>query len=317
MNFTAAGISLTSSKADDFYLMYFEPIENENSRYRLHVKDQTNTNGHDHDLILVKHLKDAKIKSAIFDFPLSKSLCLSCTLSCPGSELCPQVPITQVRKIINDLLDVDSNLYKINPKKYEVDRKVDDLLELDSDLFAKRTDEHVLSKAFKRRLKRGLSPYANRPLDFWVWQHYYDAYLAVFQTSFDSFGDVSFIHLAYYQYWQKHLPHDTALWETAPQLVLLELYRAEFIEKKQLITLTDINQAPLARLEIVRALTHRLHLIITETQYDKLVRNPRAFSSFLLAIAGLKLEKQSFYDLPNYTEPEKTHFFVPYFLERA
>ena len=79
----------------------------------------------------------------------------------------------------------------------------------------------------------------------------------------------------------------------------------------------DINQAPLARLEIVRALTHRLHLVITETQYDKLVRNPRAFSSFLLAIAGLKLQSKSFYDLPHYTEPDKTHFFVPYFLDRS
>ncbi len=317
MSYTAAGISLTSSKADDFYLMYFETVENENSRYRLHLKDQTDTQGNNHDLILVKHLKDAKIKAAIFDFPLSKSMCLGCTLVCPGSELCPQPPIKFIRDIINNLLEEDSNLYKANPKKYEVDRKTDDLVELDTDLLAKRTDEHVLSKAFKRRLKRGLSPYANRPLDFWVWQHYYDAYLAVFQTSFDSFGDVSFIHLAYYEYWQRHLPKDLTIWETAPQLVLLELYRAELIEKKQLVTLMDINQAPLARLEIVRALTHRLHLIITETQYDKLVRNPRAFNSFLLAVAGLKLETKSYYDLPHYTEPEKTHFFVPYFLDRS
>jgi hypothetical protein len=317
MSFTPAGISLTSSKADDFYLMYFETLENEHLRYRLHLKDQTDTVGNNHDLILVKHLKDAKIKTAIFDFPLSKSLCMNCTLVCPGSELCPQTPIEQVRNIINDLLEEDARLYKLNPKKYEVDRKVDDLFELNTDLLAKRTDEHVLSKAFKRRLKRGLSPYANRPLDFWVWQHYYDAYLAVFQSSFDSFGDVSFIHLAYYEYWQKHLPKEISILETSPQLALLELYRAEIIEKKQLLTLMDINQAPLARLEIVRALTHRLHLIITEMQYDKLVRNPRAFSSFLLAIAGLKLESKNYYDLPQYTEPDKTRFFVPYFLDRS
>ncbi len=312
-----AGISLTSPKSDEFYLMYFEKNEAEPTRYKLHLKDQNDCDGNIHDLILVKHLKDAKIKGAIFDFPLSKSLCLSCTLTCPGSELCPKEPVKKVRHIINNLLEEDARLYKSNPKKYEVERKSDDLFDFDTDLLGKRTDEHVLSKAFKRRLKKGLSPYANRPLDFWVWQHYYDAYLSAFQSSFDSFGDVSFIHLAYYEYWQKHLPKDVALWETAPQLVLLELYRAEFIDKKQLLTLTDINQAPLSRLDIVRALTHRLHLVITETQLDKLVRHPRAFSSFLLAIAGLKLESLNYYDMPEYTEPEATHFFVPYFVARS
>lgn len=317
MTLSPAGISLTSSKSDDFYLMYFEKMEGDILRYRLHLKDQTDGHDNNHDLILVKHLKDAKLKGAIFDFPLSQSLCLSCTLVCPGSELCPKEPVIKVREMINVLLEEDAHLYKSNPKKYEVDRKSDDLVEFGNDLLGKRTDEHVLSKAFKRRIKKGLSPYANRPLDFWVWQHYYDAYLAAFQTSFDSFGDVSFIHLAYYQYWQKHLPKDVVLWETAPQLVLLELYRAELIDKKQLLTLTDINQAPLSRLEIVRALTHRLHLVITENQLDKLVRNPRAFSSFILAVAGLQLESKKYYNLPEYTESEKTHFFVPYFLDRS
>lgn len=317
MNLTPAGISLTSSKNDDFYLTYFEKMEGDTSRFKLHLKDQHDSEGNTHDLILVKHLKDTKIKTAIFDFPLTKSLCFACTLTCPGSELCPQEPIRKVREIIDSLLEEDAKIYKSNPKKYEVDRKSDDIIDWESDLLAKRTDEHVLSKAFKRRLKRGLSPYANRPIDFWVWQHYYDAYLSAFQTSFDSFGDVSFIHLAYYEYWQKHLPKDLILKETAPQLVLLELYRAEFIDKKQLLTLSDIHQAPLSRLDIVRALSHRLHLVITETQLDKLVRHPRAFTSFILAISGIKLDSHRFYDLPRYTEPEKTHFFVPYFLDRS
>lgn len=317
LSLTPAGLSMTTSKTEDFYLTYFEIQNHEGVRFKLHIKDQSDFAQPQHDLLIVKFLKDSKVKSAIVDFPLSQSLCFSCKLQCPGSELCPKESIVHVRGLMNALIDEDNRIYKQNPKKYEVERRSDELFELEVDLLAKRTDEHLLSKAFKRRLKKGLSPYANRPLDFWVWQHYYDAYLSVFQTSFDSFGDFSFMQFAYFDYWKRHLPKDFSLHETASQLVLLELHRAEMVEKKQLIALVDINQAPLARLEIVRALTHQLHLIITESQYDKLVRNPRAFSSFILAVAGTKLQSKNVYSLPDFADVSSSHFFVPYFLNKS
>lgn len=312
---TPAGVTFSAGKPEECLVIYFEIQDN--NRYKLALKDGSDEKITSHDLLHIKFLKDCKITQSIVDFPLSTFACHSCELKCPGSDLCPVSNIKYVRQEMNRLLEEDNIRYKENPKKYEEERKSDDLFEWETDLLAKRTDEHLLSKAFKRRLKKGISPFSNRPLDFWVWQHYYDAHLSVFQSSFDSFGDYSFSQYSFFKYWKRHLPQNFELFETSPQLVLLELHRAEILEKKQLFALMDINQAPLARLEIVRTITHQFQLIITESQYDKLVRHPRAFMTFLLAIAGIKKMQNCTYNLPHFAEFEHTHFFVPYFLSKS
>ena len=53
--------------------------------------------------------------------------------------------------------------------------------------------------------------------------------------------------------------------------------------------------------------------LIYDNDLELLIRNPRAFDSFLLAVAGRNLHTQSLRPMPEWTMPEETKFIVPIF----
>lgn len=308
-----AGLTFQSGKDDDFYLCY---IVIDSDQHQLRFFNKESIKGPLHDLAMVEICRKHKVNHLIVDFPLSHTLCHTCTLVCPGSDHCPKKEVVYIRREIEKLILHDAEEYQANPKKYEQQRNKDDLVTYAISPLEKRHQSPLLSKAFKRRLKKGFLPYWNRPLDFWLWVHYYDAWLKVFKTTFDSFGHVSFMHQHQLFYWKKHLNAATVLWESSPSLLLLELHRAEIISKRSLLSLSDLNQAPLARLEIIRDIKRKFFISIQERDEDDLVRIPRAFQSFLLALAGQRLKDGLVFQLPQYTLPEETHFVVPHFLNQ-
>jgi len=267
---------------------------------------------------ILDFIAEYKPKKMIFDIPLSQPLCATCDLLCPGMELCPKKSFVEIRLKIEELLKEDHLFQSTSPKRYEREREELDLVKYNYPLLDKRTDVPLLSRSFKRKLRRGVLPYWNRPLDFWIWMNYFDAWLKIFGSSYDSFGQSSPIHWAQMTYWKKHFPQNLALYETMPQLVLLELHRGNILSKKKLLQLFDFDQAPFARLDTINTLSELLGFQMTEATIDNIVRYPRAFNSALLLLALMQEEKGKYFDLSHSAflmDSGNSHFLVSHFLQ--
>ncbi len=174
-------LSMKGGRNDNFYfclIEYYPDSKRWFLKSLLSVKDEEAL---DNDDAIHAWINNFNVKQLVVDFPLSK----------PASESSsPEESIKVVRQKIRDLLNEDQKLISTNPKKYEQERNKADEIVYNRDVFLKETAHHLLSRSFKRRLKKGFLPYWNRALDFWVWKYYYDQILELFNTSFDSFGNV-------------------------------------------------------------------------------------------------------------------------------
>ncbi len=210
-------------------------------------------------------------------------------------------------------MDEDQKLINVNPKKYEQERNKADEVVYNRDIFSKETSDHMLSRSFKRKLKKGFLPYWNRTLDFWVWKYYYDQILETFNTSFDSFGNVSLMILSRFSYIRRHFPKTLELFEANQQIILIELLRARIIQKKDIDLLSDIELGTEARIDLMKKIENKLDIFIYDHDLEILVKNPRAFDSFLLALAGQNVLQNKNRELPDWTRPKETKFIIPNF----
>ena len=297
-------LSMKGGRNDNFYfcLIEFYP---ENGRWFLKsllpVKDEEVSSNDD---AIHAWINNFDVKQLVVDFPLSK----------PASESEEaDKNINLVQGKIKSLLDEDQKLINQNPKKYEQDRNKSDEIVYNRDIFSKETSHHLLSRSFKRRLKKGFLPYWNRTLDFWVWKYYYDQILEMFNTSFDSFGNVSLMVLFRFNYIKKNFPKIVELYEANEQIILIELLRSKIILKKDVALLSDIDLGLEARLDTIKKIESKLDLFIYNHDLEILVKNPRAFDSFLLALAGQNVLKKMNRQLPDWTLPEETKFIIPDF----
>jgi hypothetical protein len=306
-------LSMKGGRNDNFYFCLIEYYP-ESHRWFLKsllpVKDEE-TN--DSDDAIRAWILNFGVKQLVVDFPLSKSACNECTLDCPGSIQCPVTSVTMVREKIKNLLNEDLKLINTNPKKYEQDRNTADEIVYNRDIFEKETSHHLLSKSFKRRLKKGFLPYWNRSLDFWVWKYYYDQILDTFNTSFDSFGNTSLMILSRFNYIKRHFPKLVELFEANGQIILIELLRSKIILKKDIDMLNDIDLGMEVRLDAIKKIENKLDIFIYNHDLEILVKNPRAFDSFLLALAGQNVLVDKNRQLPGWTLPEETKFIIPNF----
>ena len=283
---TIAGMSLGGGKKENFFFCLIEFYETENrwflkSLYQ--VKEESNLT---HDEVITTWVEGSDVKKIVVDFPLTRPPCETCHLVCPGTELCHNEEVISVRSQMKALLGEDEKLVRQNPKKYEQERLEDDKVQYSKSVLSKETKEHILSKSFKRKLKKGFIPYWNRPIDFWVWKHYYDQLLSLFNISFDSFGNVSVMLMHKFNYLLRHLPRDLKIMESDTHLCLIELYRAGIVNKKHLLDLKDISLSALARVQIAKQIETHLNVFIYEKDLELISKNPKAFDSFILAIIG-------------------------------
>ncbi len=307
------GLSMKGGKRDNFtfcLLEYFASDKRWFLRSVLQVKDEEDIQG---DEAMRTWIEDFDIDKLVMDFPLNLPSCHSCVLDCPGAAKCPVPPIVEVRKLADKLLKEDREKYDNHPKTYELERNSRDEVDFRRDILAKETHHHMLSRSFKRRLKKPFLPYWNRTLDFWVWSYYYDQLLDLFNTSFDSFGNSSLMLQLRFSYLKRHFPQSLELFESNTQLILIELLRSKIIAKKDILEMNSIEVGVEARLDIIKKIEAKLDIFIYDNDLELLVKNPRAFDSFLLAVAGRSLHTNSLRSMPDWTMPEESKFIVPLF----
>ncbi len=306
-------LSMKGGRNDNFYFCLIEYYP-ESHRWFLKsllpVKDEE---ANDSDEAIRAWIHNFGVKQLVVDFPLSKAACADCEIECPGAGHCPKPVVVTVREKIKNLLNEDQKLISTNPKKYEQERNKADEIVYNRDIFLKETSHHLLSRSFKRRLKKGFLPYWNRALDFWIWKYYYDQLLDTFNTSFDSFGNISLMILSRFSYIKRHFPKHVELFEANAQIILIELLRSKVILKKDVDMLSDIELGVEARLDAIKKIEQKLDIFIYNHDLEILVKNPRAFDSFLLALAGQNVLQDKNLKLPDWTVPRETNFIIPNF----
>lgn len=308
-----AGLSMKGGRRDNFYfclLEYFEDKDRWFLRSLLQVSDEETGDG---DLALKTWIEKYDLKHLVVDFPLSPPAALTFDMGWMHDDDNMEKDLADVQQRIADLLEEDRRIHEDNPKQYERDRNSDDEIDYTSDILDKKTDEHLLSRSFKRRLKKGFIPYWNRTLDFWVWQNYYDQLLKTFNLSYDSFGNTSLMILFRFNFLREKFPEDLKLFESNTPIILLELLRKKIILKKDIANLADLEECVEARLDIIRKIEQTLKIFIYDRDLELLVKSPRAFESFLLAVSGQMHHRGYSFELPDWTKPEITNFLVPDF----
>ena len=306
-------LSMKGGRNDNFYfclIEYFPDSKRWFLKSLLPVKEEEAADSNE---AIRSWITNFDIKHLVVDFPLSKPASESSDYDEDGNLQCPDNSLEIVQEKIKDLLEEDQRLVLENPKRYEQERNKADEIVYNRDVFSKETAHHLLSRSFKRRLKKGFLPYWNRTLDFWVWKYYYDQILELFNTSFDSFGNVSLMILFRFNYIKRQFPKDLEFFEANEQIILVELLRAKIIMKKDISLLNDVDIGIEARLDTIKKIESKLDIFIYNHDLEILVKNPRAFDSFLLALAGQNVLQKRNVSLPSWTKPEDTKFIIPNF----
>lgn len=312
-----AGMSLGGGRKENFFfsLLEYYPEKQRWFLKSLHqVKDEEIR---DRDEIITSWVEQYGLTQLVVDFPLSQPPCEeSCLSVCKGASQCPRLEVQQVRAEMQALLDEDAEFCKLNPKKYEQERVKALEVDYSKNILKKNPDEHMLSKSFKRKLRKGFTPYWHRPIDFWVWKNYYDQLLDVFKMSYDSFGNVSVMLLARLKYLVRHLPKDLKMYESNIQICLLELYRARVVSKSLLLQLFDLDLASVAREQIVLNVEKHMGIFIYENDLTTIVKNSQAFESFLLSVVGQQMLMRNLREIPSWCNSDGGNFIVPSFEEQ-
>lgn len=316
-----AGISMKGGRRDNFYLSLIEYYADQDRwflRSLLKVKDGSSTiesfekkkQELEGDEVIRAWIEEYNLHHLVVDIPLSYPVYHEQSKVRQEEEM-PH--LKKVESLIEELLETDRQIRENNPKVYERERNLEDLIDVTRDILDKRPDEHILSRSFKRRLKKGFLPYWNRTLDLWVWLHYYDQLLDLFNVSFDSFGNTSLMNLFRFDYLRSFFPDDLKLYEGNYHIMLIELLRAKIIHKKDIMNLSDLDLSVEARLDIIKKIEKHLKIFIYDHDLEILVKKPRAFESFILAVTGRNMHLSEVQKLPEWTLPERTRFIAPKF----
>jgi len=298
--FRIAGASLTTGKWEDAYFcaLHFYPEQKRWAVKSLHTFQQND------------FLQGPPLQSMVVDLPLSVGLCPE-----HGHALSPK-SASEIQQKLSRLLDEDAIFAKTHPKKYEQERKRDELIDFKKHLLDAKPTTAQLSVTFKRKLKKGFIPYLHRPIDAWVWLHYFDAMAKVFNVTFDSYGHASVPLLQRFAFLRGQLSSDCSFFETSIWILILELYRADLLSKKQLLYERKGEDAIRFRSHVIETLEANLGLFIYDQDLTTLVKQPRAFASFLLATAGLRRHQGDLYEIPKWALEQSDQFFVPHFMGR-
>jgi len=273
MKKSIAGIGVGSGRKESFYFSVLEFFEKENRWFLKTCQQLREFEYPETEDSLLSWINDFDLSTVIVDFPLSMPPCFDCELDCPGSVKCPQLDVIEKRKLVNDLLQRDQDQIDNNPKKYEEERLNNSSL--------------ILSKALKRKLKKGFIPYWNRVEDVDLWIDYHDDLMKYFKQGLASFGNENSIQVLRFKYLERHFPKSVKVLETNYEVTLLELKRHKIINAKDLGLLGSFDSSDIARETIIKKLEKHFDLFIYEKDRETLIKKPRAFKSLLLTLAGL------------------------------
>jgi hypothetical protein len=311
---SVAGMSLGGGRKENFFLSLLEYYPEKKRWFLKSLHQVKDEEIRDRDEIITAWVQTYGLKKMVVDFPLSRPPCEeSCLPECSGASQCPRTSVKAVREEMKKLLKEDDDLYKVNPKRYEQSRITASEVDYGKNILSKNTDEHLLSKSFKRKLRKGFTPYWHRPIDFWVWKNYYDQLLEVFKISYESFGNVSVMLLARFNYLLRHLPPDLIIFESDIHICLIELYRAKVLSKSLLLQLFDLDLATVAREMIVKNIEKHMHIFIYDHDLETIIKNSQAFESFLLSVVGQRMLMNGLRQIPEWGNSDGGNFIVPSF----
>jgi hypothetical protein len=235
------------------------------------------------------------------DLPLNLPACSSCQLACPGEDRCPVQDVVMARETIQYILGEDHKYSQERPKDYEF-RRLDLEMKKQMDLEEERVGilnlDAPLQKSLKRKLKKGLSPYWHRPFDAWLWVRYQRSMMHFFKSGFDILGTHSLSSLMRFQYLQKQFPPQMQLVESSWMIVLLELWDQDVISTRMLENLKNWELEAETRLAIIRKCEENFSLFIYSHDLELMVKEFRAFASFLLALSALAFGQGKRHPLP-------------------
>ena len=103
------------------------------------------------------------------------------------------------------------------------------------------------------------------------------------------------------------------IYESHVNIILLELYRENIISKRHLIELQDVNVNTLARVKIAKEIETKLGVFIYKNDLELISKKPKAFDSFILAIAGQFLRQGKIRVIPGFGVKDNSNFIVPNF----
>ena len=237
---------------------------------------------------LIDWMKENPADFTVVNVNDSHPICETCTLSCPGEKSCPQEEVVDVRRKISEILQSDLEHEKKSPKEYERKREGQDSFPNNREIFFKDQLSIPLDKPFKRKLKNGYAPYWNRPIDFFVWSHFYTPLMKLFNYSFDSYGRSSLMLNYKFTYLKKRLGPSEQFLESNIYVVLLQLLKSKKISKKTLDGLRfDDEEFIDNKMKLIQELEKNLGIFIYEIDEDLLLTVPRAIMALLLGISGI------------------------------
>ncbi len=311
-----AGMSFGGGRKENFFFALLEFFPQKKRWFLAKLETVRGEEKITRDKAITSWVDHYQLKSMMVDFPLSGPACLNCSLDCPGADLCPRPEVVTARARIEELLAADEKIRDESPKDYERSRLSEQKVLRHGSFFEERSRKAILSRSFKRRFRKGFIPYWNRTLDVWVWENYYDDLLQIFGISYDSFGTVSLMLHNRLHYLMRHMPIGLTMYEVNSYLCLIEMVRAGILDRGVLLRLQDLEAGGGARLEIIHRIEKKLGLFIYERDLEALVQHPKAFDSFLLALAGQRLLLKDVRLLPSWPSVEETRFVVPQFGEK-
>ena len=305
------GLSMKGGRRDNFFLCLLEFFPKEKRWFLSKLLCVKEVDGRDGDETIKEWAQNYGNAGFVVDFPLTAPACYTCQLTCPGAKHCPEPSIVEGRGLIEEILKKDADIERDNPKKYEETRRNDALIDKKANVINKTTNVPILSRSFKRRLKKGLLPYWNRALDFQIWSRYHDQLLQLFNVSFDSFGTTSLMVHFRFDYLKRHFPGHLKLFESYVPIILIELLRRGMLLERDIRNLLDVDLGIESRLDIIKKIEHSQNIFIYNSDLETLCRNPRAFDSFLLGVAGQNnlLKKAHLQEYPN----QNDLFIIPQF----
>lgn len=309
-----AGISIKGGNLDKFFfslLEYYPDSKRWFLKSLLQVKDSESLPGND---AIKSWISKYQISELVVDIPLTKPPCITCQLECPGELNCDVDIVRNTNEMIENILKDDEKFYCSGPKGYERKRNEDDQYIHDKNMFRKKTIDPILSKSFKRRLKKGFSPYWNRPIDLWIWMEYYDQMLDLFNVSYTSFGTTSLMTLFRFSYLKRHFPEGLKLFEGNILVAYIELIRSDIVKKETVLDINHFEFGSIARLEILKNIEKKLGIFIYDHDYEILLKNILAFNSFILSVLGRNLHLGHVKKLEENFFSKGLNFVIPHFL---
>ena len=273
------GLSLGGGGLQDKF--FFCLLEYYPASKRWFAKLSFKKEGVDRETELARWIENFATKDIVVDFPLALPFCHHCTLSCPGMERCPVEGVKSSRERVHLLLQ--------------------------------SSDVAAASKSLQKKLKRGFLPYWNRPIDVWVWEHYYDLLSHYFSRGFDCFGNFSLRLLSRFSYVKRQLPCGIDYFESYPLLCLLQLMQCGIVPPQTLLQLASVREKDLARANILSSIESKLKIFLYRHDFEFMVKNPRAFTAFLLATVGQRVILGELLNIPQAFLVGSPGFVLPCF----